>query len=368
MSATVPAPVIGAVTEGCRFCWMCRQACPVGYVTARETYTPHGWALTIESVARGQLAWTRETADVMFACADCGLCQAHCVTDRPLPDAINDSRVHLAASGLAPAAVYELERQLKAHGNAYGKATPPATPATGDVALFVGDAATHLQPAVVVAAQQLLAAAGVKAVAIGVGRSSGLLPSSLGLKATAIDLAKAVVAEVLASGATQVLVLTPGDKWTFDHVYGTRLGVAWPSGVTVREVSDVLAEALAAGKLAFKPTDAGAYAYLDPSHSPRVAKTRPSPRALLAAAYGAGGAKNPFWREDRAHPAGASGGLDVTHPAIADQLADSRFADAASAGASWVVTEDPLDLHHLGAHAEGKMPVKGLYEVLAERV
>ena len=75
-------------TEGCRYCWMCRHACPVGHVTARETYTPHAWALLIESVARKQIAWNRESADVMFACADCGLCQAHCATDQPLPDAL----------------------------------------------------------------------------------------------------------------------------------------------------------------------------------------------------------------------------------------------------------------------------------------
>ena len=54
MSGEAKAPV--PTTENCRFCWMCRQACPVGHVSHRETYTPHAWALTIESVKRGQLS------------------------------------------------------------------------------------------------------------------------------------------------------------------------------------------------------------------------------------------------------------------------------------------------------------------------
>jgi Fe-S-cluster-containing hydrogenase component 2 len=65
-----PAGAEPRTTENCRFCWMCRHVCPVGHVTHRETLTPHAWALTIESVARGQLSWNAETSGVMYACAD----------------------------------------------------------------------------------------------------------------------------------------------------------------------------------------------------------------------------------------------------------------------------------------------------------
>src|SRR6476660_8468226 len=107
-----PAPA----TENCRFCWMCRHVCPVGLVTSRETLTPHAWALTIESVKRGQLSWNRETADVMYACADCGLCRSHCVTDQPLPDAIVEARAEIVRRGVAPAVVAEIDRKLRTYG------------------------------------------------------------------------------------------------------------------------------------------------------------------------------------------------------------------------------------------------------------
>ena len=74
-------------TEDCRYCWMCRHVCPVGHVTKRETLTPHAWALLIASVERGTLAGTPRRRRAL-QCADCGMCRAHCITDRPLPEAI----------------------------------------------------------------------------------------------------------------------------------------------------------------------------------------------------------------------------------------------------------------------------------------
>lgn len=366
MSATATAPKTGP-TEGCRYCWMCRQACPVGQVTARETYTPHAWALMIESVARGQITWNRESADVMYACADCGLCQAHCVTDQPLPLAINQARTAIARAGSAPAVVYALEKTLRAHGNAYGASSPVAAPSTGRVALFVGDVATRLRPEAIDSAKVLLAAIGITPVIVGLGRSSGLLANTLGLEDAAVDLAKAVVADVNASGAAEVLVLGPADKWTFTTVFAERLGVTWPADVAVREVSDVLAEALAAGRLRFTPVDAGPYAYHDPCQTPRLGRTRPGPRALLAAAYGAANARDLFWREHRAHPCGATGGLDLTHPGVAAQMADARLADASSAGAVWIATDEPQCAHQL-AGRDSVVKVRGLFEALADRL
>ena len=89
-----------ATTENCRYCLMCRHVCPVGHVTQLETLTPHGWGLTIASVRRGLLTWNDETVDVLYSCADCGLCRANCVTDQPLPDAIAAARAEVTAHSL----------------------------------------------------------------------------------------------------------------------------------------------------------------------------------------------------------------------------------------------------------------------------
>ena len=215
----------------------------------------------------------------------------------------------------------------------------------------------------------MLHAIGIDAVPICDGRSSGLVASSLGLKATAETLGRAVIEDVQTSGVTELLVLAPSDRWTFEYVYGNRLGLQWPTAVGVREVTDVLAAALADGRLRLEPgADDTPYAYHDPCHSARVAHERPAPRALLAAALGGAASRELFWREHRAHPCGAVGGLELTSPDIARQLAMARLDAAQRTGATTLITEDPGCLAHLARHSSADVTVMGLYELLADRL
>jgi Fe-S oxidoreductase len=390
-------------TEDCRYCWMCRHVCPVGHVTQRETLTPHGWALTIASVKRGALRWNEDSVGVLYACADCGLCRSHCVTDRPLPDAIAAARAEVASARLAPRVVYELEEKLRRWGNPYAPLSPrpsagvqavataatsavrsqdshrgaaphadaPARAEHAEIGLFVGDAARHLAPRELEAAQKLLAAAGITPVLIGDGQSSGLLASSLGLPDTAAELGRAIINEVAAAGCRELLVLAPGDRYAFERLYSDRLHLAWPAGIAITEVTTVLAGALANGRLAFERRANGAaatYAYHDPCHAPRINRDGAAPRALLHAALGESRARNLFWREHRAHPCGAIGGLELTQPAIAAKLADARLADTTAAGASWLITDDPACAHHLRSRPQNGVTVLGLYELLADQL
>ncbi len=355
-------------TENCRFCWMCRQVCPVGHVTARETLTPHAWALTIESVKRGQLDWNRETADVMYACADCGLCRAHCVTDQPLPDAIVAARAEIVRRGLAPPNVIEFENMLRAHPGAKRGTSPGAPVRTGASALFFGGQGRDQRESAVDAAITLLRAIGIDVFPICQTRASGLSVSALGLTESAGRMGRAVIEEVIASGARDLYVLTPADRWTFEYVYPQRLGIEWPD-VAVHEVTEVLARALSDGRLTLDPGRADEpYAYHDPCHSPRLATERAAPRTLLAAVLGAESARELFWRGQRAHPCGATGGLEFTHLEIARRLADARIDDCERAGARVLFTEDPTCLAHLRVNGRTGVAVRGLYELLAQRL
>ncbi len=356
---------LAETTEGCRFCWMCRQACPVGHVTRRETLTPHGWGMLISSERRGVVSWTRDVVDVIYSCADCGLCQAHCATDQPLPDAIAAARAAIVAAGAAPATAAALHEKLLRWGNPYAEPGDRAVPPEGDVALFAGDASLAAGRETLDAALSLLRRIGVAPAVVGEGRSTGHLASTLGYPDTARAQATAVIDEIAASGAREVLVLTPGDRFAFTRLYRERLGVAWPADVAVREVSEVLAGAVADGRLAVdRAGDDVPYAYVDPDHSARVAHEREAPRLLARALLGQAGERRLFWREGRAHPAGSVGALDVLQPAIAARLSEARWADAADAGARRLVTEDALMARHLRAHAPDGADVVDLYQWL----
>ena len=136
-----------------------------------------------------------------------------------------------------------------------------------------------------------------------------------------------------AAGCRQLLVLGPGDRYAFERAYATRLGVDVAGGGRgARSVTAVLAEAHA-GRTRWRSVarrDAPALG-LSGALITRsaVGATAPRPRALLAAALGAGCERRLFRRDERAHPCGAAGGLDLTQPALAAGLADARLADAA---------------------------------------
>ncbi len=347
---------------------MFRHVCPVGNITRLETLTPHGWAQLIALERRGLSTWNGDTVDALYSCADCGSCRAHSVYDQALPEAIAATRAVVVERKLAPPVVYELADQFRQWGNPYERQAPEPVLERGEAALFVGDEALYLRPRELEAAQILLRAVGVEPVLIGKGRSSGYLPSSLGLPGLAGDLARANLEELSSTGVRRLFVLSPGDFFALGQMYDERLGVNLPDGVELVEVIPFLAEQVTEGRLKLKKAkDDTSYAYVDPTHSVRVASRYPAPRALLGAVLSTP-IRELFWRNGRAYPCGNLA-LEFTQPKIADGLTRARLEDAANAGAQVVVTEDPGSLAHLERHAAAwSLRVQGLYELLAGRL
>jgi Fe-S oxidoreductase len=355
-------------TEYCRYCLMCRHVCPVGHVTRLETLTPHGWGLTIASVKRGLLAWDEETVNVLYSCADCGLCRANCATDQPLPDAIASARAEVTAQQLAPAIVYEIGEMLDQYENPYVKKTPEKVTGTGAVALFVGDEAAHLWSEGMIAARTLIQATGVTPIEVGIGRNNSYLASSLGFPDTARILAQATLDELRTSGARKLLVLSPGDYFAFNQHLIERLGLTWPEEVELIELTTYLHDLFSAGSLTFIPLETTTpYAYVDPAHAARVPAGRAAARAILKTVLPVPG-RELFWRGERAHPAGATA-LQFTQPHIADDLTFAKLDDMVKSGAQVAITEDAGTLYQLNRHA-GRFGVRiqGLYELLAEQL
>lgn len=354
--------------DNCRYCLMCRHVCSVGHVTALETLTPHGWALLIASQRRGLLDWNQESVSKLFSCADCGTCQAHCVTDQPLPHTIAVARSQVVAQNLAPDIIYALNEKLCQWENPYREQAPQTIEGRGPVALFVGDEAAYVWPPALEAALTLLEAIGIEPVLIGVGRNSGYMASSLGLPETARNLAQANLDELISTGAEQLLVLNPGDYFTFKQLYPERLDLHLPQGVVLSEVISILAEALDEKRLLFDPLPPAApHAYVDPSHSVRVPSRFKAPRRLVAAVL-PDSPRELFWRRERAHPVGSTA-LQFSEPQLADHLTLARLDDARQAGAQHLICEDPGTLRALSNHA-GRfgLNVSGLYELLATRL
>jgi Fe-S oxidoreductase len=264
--------------------------------------------------------------------------------------------------------VYQLEAAFKTWGNPYRNEKPQPRQGRGSAALFVGDEASYKSPAALKAALSLLKATGVEPALIGIGRNSGFMASSLGLAETAEALAQANLAELEASGARRLFVLSPGDLFTFRQLYDERLGIDMPAGVEIIEVTTYLADQFEGGALKLKKSiDTTPYAYVDPTHAVRVPGRHTGPRQLLKAVL-QGPTCELFWRIERAHPVGNTA-LQFTKPDIAEKLTRARLEDARQSGAGLLVTDDPATCATLDAYAgEYGLRVKGLYELLAEHL
>jgi Fe-S oxidoreductase len=372
------------IYEGDRYCLMCSQACPVRRVTGKEATSPHGWALLVASVNRGLLQWNAETVDVLYRCSDCGNCQGNCATDRPLPYAIQAARAEVTRLGHAPTAVKGIEEKFRAWSNPY--AEPPkadtaqvlkdawnaltakpgrdAAPQKA-VLLFVGDAAYHLRPQAVEAAEKLIRAAGGTPVRFHEGRSSGYLPYALGLWDTAQGLAQEVALALQLSGPARVVVLGTQDAHALKHLYA-ELGVTLPDHVNLSTLVEYLATATAGDKLKLRPRASQPYTYHDPSQAVRLKGHGLNARVLATEVMGEE-PREMLFRETVATPSGTSGGLIYTQPALAASLARTRVREALETGAKILLTDDPLDTVQLSRYADG-LQVLNLFEVMAEQL
>jgi len=343
---------------------MCRHVDPLDQIFHRETLTPHGIALTAISEQRGLITWNEDWVDVIFSEVDAGIAQANCVTDQPFSDAVALVKADLVKAGLAPDSVYKLDKKLQNQASPFGQDPLETTTNKGSTALFVGDESHFLWPGAIEAAVKLLEALGENPVLISRGKSNGFLASSLGLLDTARKQASTILKELEVVGASKLVVLSPGDAFTFSNLYNERLGISWPDTVEVVDLITLLANALSSGEISFEPavTDKTS-AYVDPTHASRAPNRYESPRLLLRAIL----PETPlelFWRKKRTHPVGNTS-LQFTHPELAKALTQGRLEDARSRGIEVLYTEDPSTLFHLQNHAqEYNLEIRGLYEKL----
>lgn len=361
-----------ATLENCRFCLMCRHVAPVGMVTNQEALTPHGMALLVTSQPRGLVAWNAETVGIVFSEVDGGNSRAHCATDQPFEEAMAAARAELVAQGLASTAVTQLHAHLQQWQNPYQPQLPQPATGVAQVALFAGDEAAYLWPETLPAVLKLLSAVGMEVVGVGHGRNNGLFAHSAGFPDLAAQLWQATLDELASVGAKQLLLLSAGDYYAFN---GRRGGFSRPVSASARvspadfiEVTDLLAERLAAGEIAFRKTeDETPWVYVDPTHAVRVPGRHERVRGLVTAVMPTP-PRELFWRKDRAQPVGSTY-IQFSNPPLAERLTRARLQDARDSGAQLLLCEDPATLHHLNRYAgEYGLRVQGLYELLAERV
>lgn len=339
-----------------RFSTMCKPAAEVANLTQLESHTVRARTLMFWRIAMGYIDWGPREAELTFESTLDSISGAFDVFHYPIHEYMLDARADIWDLVLAPDSVKQVVEASEMKEDA------PAPKAVtillaGEIAQL--DDESLLEPIMVA-----LSAAGVKASAW--VAMSGALAYALGARQAAKIQAEKIVAGLSQSGVKTIIADGPETAWALTKIYPL-LGVDLPHGVTVKLLSEVLAENITPakkdlGKVFFHDSRA---AYLIATQEPLFTVILPgytddettfgsgpvyeAPRKLLDSL----GAERIWgsWTRALARSSGADDGLWLTYPDLAAGLADQRLDHAEALNVTTLVTDSPMAAALLKKHA-----------------
>ncbi len=335
----------------CTFCpKLCRHACPVATVEARETTTPWGKMAALHHVANGDLPHSDEVAATWWACTGCMRCKSFCDHDNEVAAALGAGRAEALSRGTAPRAARELRethrarvaRASAAAAAIFGDAAQNSREKTSTVAYAPGCTACVTVPEE--ARAGLLAVEGLtkKSVSVLGGRCCGLPLLDAGDPEGFLRAARDFIDD--AGRATQVVFLDPGCLHAL-RVLAPALDPTFPSSPSdspkLLHLSELAAENLDALSVIDVTEDTEApVRYHDPCRLGRGLGIYDAPRDVLARILG----RRPeelHQKREHAECSGAGGQLPRTSPESAQAIAEERRADHELAGGGTIVSPCP---------------------------
>lgn len=105
----------------CRYCPMCRHACPSGLISYRESDTPRGRAILLYNVYKGGKEFDQTTIQAVYNCFLSGDCKSWCEGQETggydIPELILFARRDIVNRGLAPKEVLLIKDALIKYSN-----------------------------------------------------------------------------------------------------------------------------------------------------------------------------------------------------------------------------------------------------------
>jgi len=333
--------------EYCTFCpKLCRFACPVGNATFRETHTPWGRQTILHFVNDGKQEFNREVVINTYRCLTCNLCQTYCDHDNDVPGTMLDARAKAVEMQVIPREVQEYRTFFLEHNNPVGEdllarlrgIVPKALfNEEAQVAYFPGCGNIFNYPNVINDTFRLLEALGVDYVAVHDGeiQVSGYTLMTLGLLKDYKILAQRVAKEL--KRYKTVIVGDPSDAYEFQFRY-KEVGVELAPKVL--HISQFLRPFFEQNKVPVRNLYPKKVIYHDPCYLGRYLGEYDGPRLMLDAVC-----KEPIqefsWNRESSYCCGGGGGIPVTHPDIAKQVAEHRLKEVLEGEEKTLVTNCP---------------------------
>lgn len=363
-----------AELSACVQCGLCLPHCPTYRLTGLDTASPRGRLMAMSAVASGELEIDATFADMMGFCLQCRACEAVCPSLVPFGRAMEGARAEVAAQvpdisrrlrhllvgrllpsvkmmRLATAGVrltrrLRLDRLLPAGLAGQLRGLRPSLRANrergvlggpgelGTAALLAGCVMDEWFGPVQDATIEVLSRAGYRVVIPELQTCCGALAAHDGDVADARRLATRNVAAfaaadvVVATAAGCSAHLSEYRHWAGEE--GARLAER------TRDVTMVVADLLAAGRLPTMRQGRGPVAVQDPCHLRHAQRETAAPRAILVAA-----GYEPVEVDPAGMCCGAAGIYSVVEPEASNELGRRKAAEVQTIGSTVVASSNP---------------------------
>jgi len=369
----------------CSQCGYCVDECDQYYGRGWESQTPHAKWYFLRQYMEGKVDWNQKMVDSFLACTTCELCNVRCSEDLPIEPGWLKMRGQLIhEQGRMTFPPFEIMRaSLRKEYNiwaSYSKDRANWVPPEledkirwrADVAYFPGCTASFVEHDIAQGTARLLHAAGVEFTYLGGGEACCGIPMLVaGLWDAFEEIMRHNVEGMKARGVKTVVTSCPACwlVWkTYYPQWAEKLGIDYP--FETKHWSEIVAEQIAAGKMAFDHPINMKVTWHDSCHMGRAGEIYEAPRQVLQAIPGIEFVEMEHNRQ-QAHCCGSVLSL-VADPPAAERIGDQRLKEAEATGAQAVIASCPccevqfrvtaqktgrdlpiIDLAHLACDASG---------------
>jgi len=322
---------INETIDSCKFCFMCRHACPTFLSTKLDSHTPRGYALLLAEIRDGVTKWSEPVIDRFYQCSLCGLCRQDCEYHWPEDELVRHAREEIVQSGLSPARVRNLVESLEGVACIKAKSKKP------DVLYFPGWRTRRESPEIVESTCALLDSLGLQWAMPEGDAGSGMELHELGYADKAREAAIRCAEFIRDVSPDVILSGCPHTLKAFKELY-PKLGLEIAGGIKILHTSQLLESSSSGGSLKLRTERSKSrVGYHDPCNLGRNMKIFDDPRTLIERISGYPPLEL-FHDREMAECCGAGSVMDLTDPLIAGRVAAKRLESASEEGIELLVT------------------------------
>lgn len=357
-------------------CGFCRESCPAYSQLQLDSYTAKGKMTILYHLLKGNIQLDETTAERVFACTSCGLCDVACGYNQS--EAIQEMKTAHYEQGVSiPESYMKISSNTRERGNPYAADTadgarilqsiPESELSSAEYTLFLGCTQIYRNDDAIDSLLKIFRAANLSFKLPTKQICCGSPAYRVGDEGQALEQAKKVCDLFEQMQASDILVSCAGCYRMLSHDYRQLLEEEPRFKVT--HTTELILDLIQNEELTLNPLDA-VITYHDPCHLGRHSGIYDAPRQVLSAISGVRLVEMD-WNRQFAKCCGAGGGFRAGKSDDAIEIAARRVKEAEVTGASIMVTACPFCMRNLSdgaASINSKMRVMFLDSLVASLV